>query len=61
MKTLSWEECLLIWGVSICCNPMGPPANLPNTSTVGQWFKSLHCMACQRLLLWHGMDSKFWV
>jgi len=58
MKTPSGEEFLLMWGASVCCNSLAPPANLQTTGTVCQWFKSLHCLVYQRLLLWQGMDSK---
>jgi len=35
---LSGEESLLMWGASVCCNPMGPPVNLGTTGTVDQQY-----------------------
>ena len=38
------EESLLMWGTSVCCNPLGPPVNLWTAGTVGQFVLSVHCM-----------------
>jgi len=34
-KNAQGEEFLLMWGASVCCNPLGPPANLQTTGMVG--------------------------
>ena len=34
-----------MWGVCVCCNPLGPPINLRTTGTVGRQFVlSVHCV-----------------
>jgi len=38
MKMLFGKESLLMWGASVCCNPLGPPVNLWTTGTVGQQY-----------------------
>ena len=35
VKTLNAIESLVMWGATVCHNPMGPPANLWITGTVG--------------------------
>jgi len=32
---LSGEDSLLMWGASVCFNPLGPPVNLWTSGTVG--------------------------
>jgi hypothetical protein len=34
VKTLKWGS-VLMWGGSVCCDPLRPPANLWTTGTVG--------------------------
>ena len=38
------EKSLLMWGTSACHNPLGPPANLWATGTVGQFVLLDHCV-----------------
>jgi hypothetical protein len=38
MKTLNAVESLVMWGATVCHNPMGSLANLWTTGTVGQQF-----------------------
>ena len=45
VKTISGEGSLLVWGGSVCCNPLGPPVNLCTTGIIGQQFVlSVRCM-----------------
>jgi len=44
LKTLSKKESLLMWGASVCHNPLGTPVNLWTTGAVGQCVLSLHCV-----------------
>lgn len=38
MKMLNAVESLLMWGATVCHNPMGPLINLWTTGTVDQQF-----------------------
>ena len=45
VKTLSGEGSLLMWGDSVCHNPLRPPVNLWTIGTVGQQVVlSIHCV-----------------
>jgi hypothetical protein len=40
---LSGEESLLMWGASVCRNPLGLPVNLWTAGKVGQFVLTVHC------------------